>query len=75
MDQDWQQLSEQILTDIKEWRRSIPEAARRCKRATYRFSKRTERARSRLPYRELGDENRTQWAVGDDHRAGWQPLV
>ncbi|HLI06793.1 MAG TPA: hypothetical protein VKV40_09510 [Ktedonobacteraceae bacterium] len=29
MDQDWQQLSEQILTDIKEWRRSHPKATLR----------------------------------------------
>jgi hypothetical protein len=26
MDQDWQSLSEQILTDIKEWRRAHPKA-------------------------------------------------
>src|SRR4051794_15727654 len=26
MDQDWQRLSEQILTDIKEWRRAHPKA-------------------------------------------------
>ena len=29
MDQDWQQLSEQILTDIKEWRRAHPKATLR----------------------------------------------
>lgn len=29
MDQEWQQLSEQILTDIKEWRRSHPKATLR----------------------------------------------
>lgn len=29
MDQDWQQLSEQILTDIKAWRRSHPKATLR----------------------------------------------
>jgi hypothetical protein len=27
MDQDWQRLSEQILTDIKEWRRAHPKAS------------------------------------------------
>ena len=29
MDQNWQQLSEQILTDIKEWRRAHPKATLR----------------------------------------------
>lgn len=29
MDQDWQHLSEQILTDIKEWRRCHPKATLR----------------------------------------------
>lgn len=29
LDQDWQALSEQILTDIKEWRRSHPKATLR----------------------------------------------
>jgi RNase P subunit RPR2 len=29
VEQDWQQLSEQILTDIKEWRRAHPKATLR----------------------------------------------